>query len=146
MTTPITVLAEENEADVRKAAIHGFEVKEVNSQVLVQTHAVADTGADTNVTDCKLRDVLGRAALEDAEVDLQGCTGSSDNRKKDKLRIVTSDKEVTVIEARRIDELGFSGPNTTLFTECMKAELGISTTNMSKFDFNRKKIKPRVLI
>ena len=31
MTTPITVLAEENEVDVRKAAIHGFEVKEQSS-------------------------------------------------------------------------------------------------------------------
>ena len=43
-------------------------------------HGLADTGADTNVTESKLRDVLGRAALADTEVDLQGCTGSSDNR------------------------------------------------------------------
>ena len=49
----------------------------------MQTNAVADTGADTNVTDSKLRDVPGRAALADTEVDLQGCTRSSDNRKKD---------------------------------------------------------------
>ena len=74
-----------------------------------------DTGADTNVTDSELRAVLGRDALEDASVDLQGCTGSSDNRKKDKLRVVCSDRQITVIEVRRIQELGFNGPNTITF-------------------------------
>ena len=82
MTTPVTVLSEGNEVDIKEAAINGFDLNEVNGQVLVQTHDVADTGADTNVTDSKLRDVLGRAALADAEVDLQGCTGSSDNRRR----------------------------------------------------------------
>jgi hypothetical protein len=33
-----------------------------------------------------------------------------------------------------------------LFTDCMKAELGINMRNIDKFNFNKKKIKPRVLI
>ena len=65
---------------------------------------------------------------------------------KDKLRIVTKVKEINVIEARSIEELGYSGPNTKEFLECVKVELNINSKNKGNFDFNEKGTTPRVLI
>ena len=76
MTTPVTIVGEENEIDVKKAAIDGFKIKKINGQILCESLGIVDT----NVTDSELRAVLGCDALEDANVDLQGCTGSSDRR------------------------------------------------------------------
>jgi hypothetical protein len=65
-------------------------------------------------------------------VDLQGCAGSSIDRKTDKLRVVTSDKQITVLEARRIEELGYNGPDSHVFKSCVKIELGINDKNEKK--------------
>ena len=62
------------------------------------------------------------------------------------MLLVCSDKQITVIEARRIQELGFNGPNTRTFNECMKTELNVNPENISKFYFNDEKIVPCVLI
>ena len=65
---------------------------------LLESVGIADTGADIAACDNMLRNILGREPLQDATVNIHGCTGTSNNKNKDKLRIVTSDKEVTVIE------------------------------------------------
>ena len=55
MTTEVTILGDASEVDVKKAAINGLQVKAVKDRMLVQTHGIVDTGADTNCTDKKLR-------------------------------------------------------------------------------------------
>ena len=69
--------------------------------------------------------MLGRDELPDADVGLQGCTGTNDDKLKDKLRLVTKDKEITVMEARSIEELGYSGPNSKEFLSCVKSKLNV---------------------
>ena len=41
-------------------------MKQVNGKILCENTGVVDTGADTNCTNKKLREILGRDALEDA--------------------------------------------------------------------------------
>ena len=71
MTSEVTILAKKEEVNTRKAAIHNMKVREVNNQLLIQTHAIADTGAETNCTDRTLRKVLGRDVLPDATLALK---------------------------------------------------------------------------
>ena len=123
MTSEVTILAKDDEVDMRRAAIHGMKVREVNSKILLQTHAIADTGADTNCTDQTLKKVLGRDKLPDAHLGLKGATGINENKCKDKLRIITKDKEINVIEARSTEELCYTGPNSAQFLGCVKKEL-----------------------
>ena len=146
MTTKVTIVGDEKEVNPRKAALNGIKMKEVNGKVLCETTGVMDTGADTNCTDKKLRGILGRDALDDAGQALQGCTGSSDDMKKDKLRIVCVDKQITVVEARRINELGYNGPNSETFMESMKTEFKISPNKTRYFDFNDEGVTPRILV
>ena len=146
MTSQVTILAKKEEVNTRKAAIHNMKVREVNNQLLIQTHAIADTGAETNCTDRTLRKVLGRDVLPDATLVLKGATGSSENKLKDKLRIITKDKEINVIEARNIEDLGYTGPNSVQFLECVKKELNVGEGNRDYFDFNRKGSNPRILL
>ena len=89
----------------------------VDGTTLLQTHAVVDSGADMNCTDSSLRECLGTDKLPDAARGLQGATGRTNNVSTNKLRIVTMDNEVTVMEARSISELGYSGPNSDIFLE-----------------------------
>ena len=71
--------------------------KTIKGKVILESVGIADTGADIAVCDNDLRNILGREPLQDATVNIHGCTGTSNNKNKNKLRIVTSDKEVTVI-------------------------------------------------
>ena len=95
MTSEVTILAKDGEVDMRKAAIHNMKVKNVNDQLLIQTHAIADTGADTNCTDQTLRKVLGRDKLPDASQGLKGTTGTNENKHKDELRVITKEVKKT---------------------------------------------------
>ena len=61
---------------------------------------------------------MGRDPLPDATVGIQGCTGTAENKEKDKLRLVTRDHEITVMESRSIEDLGHSDPNSKEFLEC----------------------------
>ena len=63
-----------------------------------------------------------------------------------KLRIVTMDNEVTVMEARSISDLGYSGPSSYIFLSCVKRELEINNKNEDHFKFAQRGITPRVLI
>merc|ERR1711888_89842 len=123
-----------------------MKIKEINDQLLIQTHAIADTGAETNCTDKILRKVLGRDVLPNATLSLKGATESSENKLKDKLRIITKDKEINVIEARNIEDLGYTGPNLVQILECVKKELNVGEENRDYFDFNGKGSNPRILL
>ena len=123
MTSEVTILAKDTEVDIKKAAIHNLKVRNVNNQLLLQTHAIVDTGADTNCTDKTLRKVLGRDKLPDAPLGLKGATGTNENKNKDKLRVITKDKEINVLEARSIEDLGYTGPNSIQFLNCVKKEI-----------------------
>merc|ERR1711895_239901 len=102
--------------------------------------------AETNCTDRTLRKVLGRDVLPNAALSLEGGHRSSENRLKDKLRIITKDKEINVIEARYINDLGYTGPNSPQFLKCVKKELNVGKENKSHFDLNGKGSIPRILL
>ena len=115
MTTPITLLANQNSVDIEQAAMIGISTKTIEGKVVLESVGIADTGADIAVCDNVLRNILGREPLQDATVNIHGCTGTSNSKNKDKLHIVTSDKEVTVIKTRQLPELGYSGPDSDTF-------------------------------
>ena len=63
---------------------------------------------------------MGRDPLPDATVGTQGCKSTADSKEKDKLRLVTGDNEITVMESRSIGDLGHSVPNSNEFLEYAK--------------------------
>ena len=137
MTTPMTVCVEgRGNVDIQAARKSSITVHETEDRVLLEVSGITDTGADTNCTDVSLRKIMGRDPLPDAKVGIQGCTGINNDRKKDKLRLVTKDKEISVMEARTIQDLGYSGSNSFEFIESMKAELGIKEEHEDLFDLN----------
>ena len=77
---------------------------------------------------------------------LQGAIGRTSNVSTNKLRIVTINNEVTVIEARSINDPGYSGPKSDIFWGCVKREIGVSSMNEEHFDFCQQGITPHVLI
>ena len=87
---------------------------------------VIDSGADTNCADKTLRKCLGVDKLPDAPTGLQGATGKGDDRSINKLRVVTMDNEITVLESSCIENLGYNSPNSDLFWSCVKNKLGIN--------------------
>ena len=60
--------------------------------MLIETTACCDTGAAVLVTDKNIRKILEKNKFPDAEGVLQGCTGTTGDRRKDKLRVVTCEK------------------------------------------------------
>merc|ERR1712030_247902 len=84
--------------------------------------------------------------VPDAHLGMKGATGTNESKCKDKLRIITKDKEINVIEARSIEELGYTGPNSTQFLECVKKELNVNVDNKEYFDFNERGVNPRILL
>ena len=65
--------------------------------MFIECTAVCDTGADITVSDKVIRDVRGKDKLPNAEGSLQGCTGKTENRRKDKLCVVTAEKKSSYI-------------------------------------------------
>ena len=59
---------------------------------------------------------------------------------------MSSDNEITVMESRSIDDLGYSGPNSPEFLESIKVELNVNEKNENLFDLNTQGSVPRVLI
>merc|ERR1711888_1617 len=146
MINEVTIIAKDTEVDMKKAGIHNMKVRNVNDQLLIQTHAIVDTGADTNCTDKTLRKVLGRDKLPDAPLGLNGATGTNENKHKDKLLVITKDKEINVLEARSIEDLGYNGPNSVQFLNCVKKEIDVNEENKDYFDFNERGTNPRILV
>ena len=125
MTTEIPILANED-ASPRVAEKNNIKMSHVGGNILLQTHTVVDSGADTNCTDISLRKCRGTDRLQDAARWLQGATGRPDNSSTNKLRIVTMDNKVTVMEARSSSDLGYNGPDSDKCWGCVKREIKIN--------------------
>ena len=61
------------------------------------------------------------------------------------MRIVTSDKEITVVESRKIGHLGVNANNNLHFDEVAKMELGTSCED-TQFEWNLQETKPQILL
>ena len=85
-----------------------------------------DTGVDVSCASDEMREALGRAPLRDALDRIIGIGGSNFNMEKDKLRIVTCDKEITVVESMKIGQLEVNANNIPRFNEVARMELGTS--------------------
>ena len=82
-----------------------------------------DTGADVSCASDEMREALGCAPLRDALGRIIGIGGSNFNLEKDKLRVVTSDKAITVVESRKIGHLGVNANNNLRFNEVARHQL-----------------------
>ena len=125
MVTPITLLGDRGKVNVELAESLGIPMKDSPSGLLLEVSAIADTGADTCVSERIIRRVLGREALPDARGALQGATGLETSRDKDKLRIVCADGQITVCETRIVDNLGKSSTDTASYRAASNKEFGI---------------------
>ena len=74
-----------------------------------------------------------------------GIGGSNFNLEKDKLRVVTSNKEITVVESRKIGHLGVNANNNFSFNEVARMELGTSCED-TQFEWNLQETKPQILL
>ena len=76
----------------------GIETQDIAQYYLLETTCIADTGADICCASDEVREALGRAPLVDIGGKVVGIGGSNSSLEKDKLRIFTTDKEITVCE------------------------------------------------
>ena len=104
-----------------------------------------DTGADVCCASDEMREALGHAPLRDALGRVIGIGGSNFNLEKDKLRIVTSDKEITVVESRKVGQLGVNAKNNLRFNEVARMELGSSCED-EQFEWNIQETNPQILL
>ena len=146
MLTPLTLLGDKNLVDLDLARQEGIPFKEVEQGIVLDIAGCADTGADTTVGDKKTRQLLGREKLPDATTSLQGCTGSSNNRLQDKMRFIDEHGNVTVVEARGVETLGITPPDSPHYVTSAMCEFGINEANEKLFEFTKSSTKPRVLI
>ena len=84
MMTNLTIVGNPSNTNIKLAEELRLPMTFVNNQILIETIACCDTGADVSVTDKNIRKILGEDKLPDAEGVLQGCTGTTDDRRKDK--------------------------------------------------------------
>ena len=92
-----------------------------------------------------MREALGRALLRDASGRVIRIRGSNFNLEKDKLRIVTSDKEITVVESHKVGHLGVNANNNLRFNETARMELGTSCEDQ-QFKWNLQETTPQILL
>ena len=92
-----------------------------------------------------MREGIGRAPLRDALGKTIGIGGSQNSKEKDKLRIITCDKEITVVETRKIGELGINAHNNNSFNEVARRELGINSKD-PRFEWNTEQTQPHILL
>ena len=97
MISSMTVQVDKNLCEPRKLERMGIEVQEDGDNLLLEVMGIVDTGADVSCVSNEIREGLGRAPLRDALGKIIGIGGSQNNREKDKLRIITCDKEITVV-------------------------------------------------
>ena len=83
--------------------------------------------------------------MSDAGGSVTGIGGSSSNLDKDKLRVVTTDKEVTVFESWKVENMGVNTDNNKRFNEAARLELGTNCENV-RFKWNLKETTPHILI
>ena len=145
MSTEITLLDDEK-LNKRLAKKNNILVTTVGHKSLLQTYAIIDSGADTNCSNKTLRKCLGMDRLPDAPTGLQGATGKGEDILKNRMRLVTMDNEITAMEARCIYGLGYNGPNSDIFWNCVKTELSIDKETEGQFNFAQEGSTPRVLV
>ena len=109
MSTPITLLVGEKECDVNKLGELGIETKKIGGQYVLETSCIVDTGADISCTTDEVRDALGRAPITDANGGVTGVGGVHRGKEKDKLCVVTTDKQITICKTRKSGDLGVNG-------------------------------------
>ena len=127
MISSMTVQVDKDLCEAKKLEQMGIEVQEDGDNLLLEVMGIVDTGADVSCVSNEMREGLGRAPLRDALGKIIGIGGSQNNREKDKLRIITCDKEIIVEETRTIRELGINAHNNNSFNEVARRELGINT-------------------
>ena len=145
MVSSMTIQMDKERCEVEKLKKMGIEIQEDGDNYLLEVTGIADTGADVSCVSDELREGLGRAPLRDALGRIIGIGGSNSNREKDKLKIVTCDKEITVVESRKIGQLGINAHNNPQFNEVARMELGISSED-SRFEWNTQETKPHILL
>ena len=64
---------------------------------------------------------------------------------KDKLRIVTTDKKITVCESRRVGNMGVNTDNNKRFNEAARLELGTNCED-GRFEWNLRETVLHILI
>ena len=70
-----------------------------------------------------------------------GATGASENRKRNKLKLVKKDGEVEIMETREVEDLGFSYPESTEYIQSCLTKF--EAINDDYFNFCRSTVKPR---
>ena len=119
MISSMTIQVGKQTCEVEKLRKMGIEIQEDGENYLLEVTGIVDTGAD------EMGEGLGRAPLRDALGRIIGIGGSNCNMEKDKVRIVTCDKEITVVESRKIGQLDVNTNNNPHFNEVARMELGI---------------------
>ena len=145
MSTPITLLVEEGECDVNKLGELGIETKKIGGQYVLETSCIVDTGADISCTTDEVRDALGRAPLTDANGGVTGVGGVHRGKEKDKLRVVTTDKQITICESRKVGDLGVNGNVNQRFNETARLEIGSDHLD-HRFEWNMPEVPSHILI
>ena len=92
MATPITILVEKGVCRTNKLQNLGIKTQGAGQNYLLETTCIADTGADICCASDEMREALMHAGCK-----VVGIGGSNSSLEKDKLRIVTTDKEVTAV-------------------------------------------------
>ena len=59
----VTLLANENSVDLGQAAKVGISTKNIYGRVILESVAIADTGADIAICDHVIKNILGRKPL-----------------------------------------------------------------------------------
>ena len=88
MITPITLMTNTNNFDANQADKESIQYIKKNNCILLETYAISDTGAEVSVCDNEIRKVVGEERLTDATSNLMRATGTSENRKRNKLKLV----------------------------------------------------------
>ena len=146
MMTNLTIVGNPSNTNIKLAEKLKLPMTYTNNQVLIETIGCCDTGADVSVTNKNIRKILGEDKLPDAEGILQGCTGTTDDRRKDKLRVVTCEKKIVILESRIVDELGSLAPDSLTYQLGVKKEFKASKDLSKKISFNQKQEVPTVLV
>ena len=140
MMTPITLVGVKKVTNVKLAEQFNMPISTENGKVFIECTAVCDTGADITVSDKVIRDVRGKDKLPNAEGSLQACTGKTENRRKDKLCVVTAEKKVVTLESRIVEELGQGAPDSKTFQKAVKHEFGVDAKMKERFHFITRRV------
>ena len=122
MISSMTVQVDKDLCEPKKLERMGIEVQEDGDNLLLEVMGIVDTGADVSCVSNEMREGLGRAPLKDALGKIIVIGNSQSNKEKDKLRVITCDKEITVVETRKIGELGINAHNNIQCNEVIRKD------------------------